>query len=59
MKTLLFILYVSVVGLISLSCNRFEARHEQIEAEDQPDVKDKTNVAVDTVAMPRPDTLVP
>ena len=59
MKTLLFIFNVSVVGLISLSCNRFEARHEQIEAEDQPDIKDKTNVAMDTVALPRPDTLAP
>lgn len=58
MKTLLFIVHVSLLGLFSASCNRFEANHEQIPTEDQPDLKDKTNVAQDTAATIHPDTLI-
>lgn len=56
MKTLLFIVHVSLLGLFNTSCNRFEANHEQIPAENQPDAKDKTNVATDTALTPLPDT---
>lgn len=57
MKTLLFVIQVFLLGLFSTSCNRFEANHEQVPAEDQPDVKDKTNVARDSAVMMPPDTL--
>lgn len=56
MKTLLFVLHVSLLGLLTMSCNRFEANHEQIPAGDQPGLKDKTNVAQDTAITPSPDT---
>jgi len=56
MKTLLFVLHVSLLGLFSSSCNRFEANHEQIPAEDQPDLKDKTNVSQDTTLAIPPGT---
>jgi alkaline phosphatase len=58
MKTLLFIAQVSLLGLFTASCNRFEAKHEQIPTEDQPDLKDKTKVAQDTASTAGPDTLV-
>lgn len=58
MKTLLFILHVSLLGLFSSSCNRFEANHEQVPAGDQPDPKDKTNVTQDTALAIPPDTSV-
>ncbi len=57
MKTLLFVIQVSLLGLFSTSCNRFEAKHEQVPAGDQPDLKDKTNVAQDTAHAMPPDTL--
>lgn len=57
MKTLLFVIQVSLLGLFSTSCNRFEANHEQIPATDQPDLKDKTDVVQDSAAIMSPDTL--
>jgi hypothetical protein len=57
MKTLLFVIQVLLLGLFSTSCNRFEANHEQVPASDQPDPKDKTNVAQDTALTMPPDTL--
>lgn len=56
MKTLLFVVQVSLLGLFTSSCNRFEASHEQVPASDQPDLKDKTNVAQDTALTTPPDT---
>lgn len=44
-----------LVGL-SLSCNRFEAKHEQIPADTREDVQDKTQVIRDTTSLLRPDT---
>ena len=57
MKTLLFVVQVSLLGLFSTGCNRFEANHEQVPAQDQPDLKDKTNVAQDTALAVPSDTL--
>lgn len=56
MKTAVYTVLVSWLCLSSLSCNRFEANHEQIPAVEQQDPKDKTNVAQDTAIIASPDT---